>query len=127
MSGIHRVYPTRGQPLRYAVQIFSETPEFPHRFIVPIRRYCYKMAFRAYIDTDSVGVCQSQTTLAFLHDFLHHVITIPRRYGYVTLIILSNGMCSYAALTNVADVTQDHANKRAGSHHWRLGLAGAVL
>jgi hypothetical protein len=75
------------------------------------------MAFRAYIDTGSVGVCQSQVTLAFLHDFLHHVITIPRRYGYVTLIILSNGMCSNAALTNVADVTQDHTDKLAGEHH----------
>jgi hypothetical protein len=25
-------------------------------------------------------------------------------------------------LTNVADVTQDHANKRVRAHHWHIGL-----
>ena len=43
-------------------------------------------------------------------------------WEFVIMLSLSNGMSPSGGLTNVVDVTQDHAVKRACQHQWGTGL-----
>ena len=47
---------------------------------------------------------------------------MPRGIGYVVFTHSLNRDVRSLGLTTVADVTQDHANSRAMTHHWLIGL-----
>lgn len=112
----HRIHAAAHQPVRQFLQVFGETFKLPDRFIVTIRRHRHKMACRTDVDSRRIRVRQFQCrSLALCHVFLHHLVwnaaTVRvRRYTHS----LKRDDC-FRGLTNVADVTRDHAHLRAGT------------
>ena len=66
-------------------------------------------------------------SLAYRHGFLHdrhrNAAPVLGTSLYSTLSLDDR----FHGLTTFTDVTQDHANTRAGSLQWQIGLAGAAF
>ena len=119
----HRVNAAGDQPVGQPLQVIGETLEFPDRLVVPVRGHRHIVARRTDINPRRIRVGQFQNrSLAYRHGFLHdrHRNAAPVRVRRCTHSFKRDDR--FHGLTNIADVTQDHANTRAGTLQWQIGL-----
>lgn len=119
----HRLHATGGQPVGQPMKVLGKARKPPHRRIIPIRRHRHKMAGGADIDAGGVGMGQFEHALAGSHGLLHYPkwesppLRERRQRSHPSLRSSLKRDVRSPELTNVADVTQDHANKRVRAHH----------
>jgi hypothetical protein len=108
-----RFDPAALKPIGHRYQVFGKAPEFAHRFIVAIRRHRHEVARRTNVDPCSIRIHQLKDLLAYGHATLHHYgwNAAPVRVRRNSSLFSAGCRICSIRLTNVADVTQDHARK----------------